>query len=587
MKSLIVLFYIFSCFEASAQMIEVLPVDLEQLSRVMTIPTMDAVVIQSSRRSSVRCEDAPLQGPELEPIRIQKKPSKWLFSVQATLGGPTDTFTKEYLSTNQPVLKNELNAFIRQDFSSYEDRMGAVAELCAGKSDLEKIQLGGILGGQLGNIYDYGRANSGVNSTDYVSSEMQWEALRNGTAAGVCRDAALTITQFLNACGIDPKRMSIDSYRSMSGGHQVVTIRGADGKPYTINWSELYSQNENNRTALAPSPSIVNTDIFYRSYDPITGVIREERRTELGEVLRVVTGGKTDDPNFFPQLLRLEATNGTLGASVFATETQRGDFAKGVSAFYKSESSTGLFVTSVGVAYANNRRDVSISPSRNETLEQDIFYMGGDITVRPVITLYEREQTRIALNPSLRMSPEMYYSINRFKSGSTSATNMNVRTTGAIGGTVSIEGSGWEAWFGGESQIGFSRNKYNTQRATDSDSPLGGAGFYQTSWSLTGGGSVKTGDVDVAVSSEMIVSRTDVQKHVGVTLKDTNDRWRLGAVYSIYDRRYGTREDYIGVEGEKTWSLERVGDISLGASVQTAIAGRDDTAAKVTLKWRP
>jgi len=544
--------------------------------------SLDNVMTAARRTEQVNC---PQVVPEVEVPRIRplpvlnRRPSGWQFSLQVSLGGPREVFTKEYLSRTDPPLRNELNALISQNFASHADRLSAIAQMCQGKSELEKLQLGALLGGNLARIYDNARANGTVEQ-GYVPPEAQWTAMREGGAAGVCRDTALTVTQFLNTCGIEADRMRVEGYRSIGGGHQVVTVRGADGKPYTINWSELYTQGEDNRVARSPQPSIVNTDLFYTAYDPITGRILEQRRTELGEVLRAVTGGSTRDRNYFPDLIRLEASNGVISANAFQTTTQAGDFARGASAFL-TDTNHRDYVMTAGVAYVQNQRDVNISPTRRDKLQQEIIYVSTEATYRPTFEVISTPGTSVTVQPRVGMSAEFYTSNDGLASRESRERNINIVTNGMLGGEVRMVSGNVEVHAGGEANIGITRRIYNTERAEKT--PL--IGVFLSDWSLEAGTKVQTGDVNINLSGGMMVTSTEIRRTITTGLSDRNDRWRLGTVYSQYERD-GRQTDYLSIEAENRWSLERVGEVSLGGNIQRSISDPRDVAARVTMRVR-
>lgn len=56
-------------------------------------------------------------------------------------------------------------------------------------------------------------------------------------------------------------------------------------------------------------------------------------------------------------------------------------------------------------------------------------------------------------------------------------------------------------------------------------------------------------------------------------------------MYSVYDRGYGQRKDYVMVQAEKNFVFKRVGTVSLGINAQVLVNGPDDTAVMATLKY--
>lgn len=558
--------------------------DLAQVARVMVIPTGDPNLI-AGPTDPRSCQEggfsAPPRLPLLPPI---EKLGKWRVSFQMNIGGPKDVIEKTFTPAGDAALKSELRAFVNRDFASHAERLAAVGELCANKNELERLQLGAALGGMLGDIYDYSRANQGNN--DVVTSEMQWAALKANKPSGVCRDAAATEAEFLIACGFEARRMKLEGYRTNNGGHEVLTVFARDGQRYTINWSELFSQDQSARITNTPQPGITNTDLFYTAYDPVTHRQIAAQRTELGNVLSAVTGGKTDNPNYLPDLVRLEATNGMLSLNAFQTETQLGDFARGASAYYRDVSAHGYLTMSLGVAYAHNRRDVVRSGNKPDKLQQEILYLQGSADFRPVVTLYEKGMTRLSLHPEASLVTEMYGALNTL--GKDKGKSIYPMNTSTLGADLLLERGDLQVWGGGNVNLGMAPDIYHSQEADENGKRLNGPGVFVNRWTVEAGGQVRLGTTNIQASGEMIVIESVVQRAVKAAVKDRDERWRLGTVYSTYDPKYGKREDYLVFEAGGSWVLERAGtvDLSVGADVPVTATARG-TAVKVTMKWKP
>lgn len=69
---------------------------------------------------------------------------------------------------------------------------------------------------------------------------------------------------------------------------------------------------------------------------------------------------------------------------------------------------------------------------------------------------------------------------------------------------------------------------------------------------------------------------------------DHRDNASYTAVYSVYDRRYGVRKDFVVIRYERDFEIDRVGTLNVGAGVQTPLA-RDftQTTVGVSLRLRP
>lgn len=263
---------------------------LLETMKVLAVSEGDLTTIQNIKDAeNPKEKDCPpeLKNDKPELVLIDKKEEKlspWKFSVRSTLTGPKGKLEKNFLNADQtPELKSRLDNIIKSNFISYEDRMKSVAESCSGLSQYQRISMASMLAGRLSNIYDYSRANGGSDAV--IMPEEQWQALKSGTAKGVCRDASLTVSQFLLACGFRKDQVAIKSYRTEDSGHQVTSIKTPDGE-YTINWDELY------KTSIpgAPEPNIPNTGIYYTEFDPETGKMIVQKRTELADALKLLAG---------------------------------------------------------------------------------------------------------------------------------------------------------------------------------------------------------------------------------------------------------------------------------------------------------
>lgn len=254
---------------------------------------------------------------------------------------------------------------------SHTERLAMISQGCAGLSDQEKILFGVQLGSRLSGIYDYSRIDGGPNVNKVVTTEMQWAAIRNGTDEGVCRDAALTLAEALVACGIDPERIRIHAYRSESGGHQVTTIRNADGSMDTINWSEWTHSTSTDPTATqSVDPNIVNTGISERIFDS-KGRLIGQRQTGLGALLMNVAGGENDDPYYVPALKMLELEYGALSGGAFVGRTDLGMEVQGAKIGYADD--LGKSVRAEGaIVYAATQRDSDLS---FRDYKQNVIYM--------------------------------------------------------------------------------------------------------------------------------------------------------------------------------------------------------------------
>ena len=556
-----------------------------QFGEVMLISAGDADSLSLARSPMIepcdKNEEQNLQEIDLGLVAEEKSESKWRFSVMVGMGGPRDSLKKHYADQGPAyaALGNELDAIIGQNYSSHSARMNAVKAACNGKSEMEVIGMASNLASRLSNIYDYDRIDNGPTSDLVVTPENQWNALhaRAGgnysATSGVCRDASYTVSQMLLACGFKPGQISIEGYRTAGGGHQVTTVRTSDGEAYTINWNELYSVDENGQVAAAPNPDLVNTGLFYTVYDPVTGEAVEKRRTELGEVLKAVTGGTVSDPNYLPDLLRLEASYGIISANYFQTETARGDFARGVALHMQKDDLIGFLDLTAGVAYANNSREVATSALSSSELQQHILY--GQIEGRfriPDLMLIDREDRSLALRPSAQVSVEGYLSRNTLDQENPER-NADSNAEVKLGVTSLYNRGKLATYVGADVDMNIVAYRFNSERGTPGeDGDYGGVGAFANSYNIHGGISWDGDRFTPAITSEHTIARSGTRTSLGTSLMDHGMNSSYSAVYSVYDRNYGKREDFVVFRAEKDFVIEKVGEVNVGFESQAPLA---------------
>lgn len=571
------------------------------LGEVFLITSGDVTSVARSREAGIGpCIEQAEQREDYEidlGLTPQEQPeSKWRFSVMTTMGGPRAGLAKHYADKNERYFEmaSEIDGFIAQEFSSHDDRVGAIKSLCNGKNEMDRIAMASTLGTRLSSIYDYDRINGGPNSRQVITPANQWEALRaraNGENAtsGVCRDASITVSQFLLACGFKNDQVSIEGYRTAGGGHQVTTVRTSDGEAYTINWSELYASDESAHASAAPNPNLVNAGIFYSVYDPETGQIVERRRTELGEVLRAVAGGSVDDPNHLPQLLKLEAGYGVISANVFRTQTERGDVASGIAAYVQQDNLFGIMDISAGVAFAQNTRDVATSAGSESVLGQNILY--GQIEGRfliPELSLIDREEQTLSLLPTAVITTEGFYSSNSLD-GNESQGNGDANSEFTAGMTALYHNGGFGAFVGSEVDMNIIDRRFNNQRGTPGENGSNGGVFsFANSYNIHGGVSFDSENFTTSATAEHTIMRSGTRTSLGATLMDHGRSSSYSAVYSLYDRNYGVREDFVVIRAERDFVIERAGTLNIGGQVQVPLADDfNQTTVGLSLRFVP
>lgn len=509
------------------------------------------------------CEEMPVVPDNKKPmLLVDKKKDElgpWKVSLKTTLIGPKGKLHKNIISADgSKAIKNKLDALIMTDYSAYSDRMAAVKNACAGMNDFEKISMSSQLARRLSDIYDYSRANGGSDAT--IKPEQQWEALKAGKSSGVCRDASITVSQFLLACGFKKEQLAIKSYRTQGGGHQVTSIRTKDGE-YTINWGELYNI-DGNSDFKAPEPSLPNTGMFYTLYDPETGKIIEQRRTELADAMKVLAGGKPTDPVYTPNMIVAEAAYGGFAAKVFENADNMGNVTKGAAASYNSKVGNEREFTelSAGAVYGKNERDILYNNSTLRNLKQDLIYIQMESKQQRAFPIFEDKNGKITIAPSAGMSVDASVALNSYNNKKSKSIETYSEFSG--GTTVYYDTDPVKAHVGGEMIVGFTNRMYNSENDKTQ------TGVYVTRYNVDAGASWENERLIASVNSNMVLSKTEKQVNTGVGLKDKKTSTSCQAIYSVYDRNYGTSDNYVVSRCSKEVTIEKVGRVSFDANTK-------------------
>lgn len=498
---------------------------------------------------------------------LDQKKNKWKFSVRTSLGGPKDKLQKHFTpaSPNRQANHNRLNALVNTDYGSYAERRAAIAQACEGLSDQDKIDMGSLLAGRLGGIYDFGRANGG--SSEYISPERQWDGLRTGEAVGVCRDAALTVSHFLSSCGIPADRIDIEGYRTAGGGHQVVSVTDANGDRYTINWSELYQMDRSALVADSPQARLLNAGLYHTVYDSETGMVKSRQRTELALALKDLTGGEVD-PAKLPMINAFEAENGTLAFALFNVETLRGDSAVGGAMSYKSKKqlNSGLLETSYGLGVAQNSITTPTSPADAMKLDQTIVYMQMNQKYSVDTPLYKSENgMTLGLRSFAGFGLEGFYAVNKVEGEQQSTFDIMIEPT--IGTELYADINESTSLYGGGSAI-FSVNPFAN---SSQDKRFG---FSTQEYEVHGGLEYNQGRVTTAAESRFIIGSGYTNTSHGAAIKVEGEKFnhQISSAYSIYDRDFGLREDYVTTNVGSTYTIDKMGrGIGFNAGVMVPV----------------
>ncbi len=571
-------FFFLLLFSTSA-FSQVIPEDISDIAGFIAISTMDTKLVQDAKDAKAEdCDDDPKAPLPPAPLTIVKPESKIKVTVHYSVGLGKSGSEKEFINASKTVDKSILNELIDGTYASYDDRRRAISKACEGSSELEKIALATQLGGRLSQIYDYNRANGGDVPDQYITPEEQWTALKNSESKGVCRDAALTLSQFLISCGLPKDRIGIQSYQTINSSHQVVSVLGSDGKTYTINWGELFAQEQNG--LYSPQPSLTNTDLFQHTYDPETGKIIERRRNDLGDILKRVTGGKLDNRPL-PDLLLVELSNGGLSGNLFKAETSAGDVMKGFGVNYKGQNHTKEWMMNVGIAFAKNEKETQKSEIEYSNLKQDLIYMQGEVVYSPSFQYKFSDGDSIVLSPVAGVEMDAYMSKNQ--EGDKNGKGQGSILSSKIGASAEVNGENMSMWGKAVAHLNHITFQYNSEKAGSSE---GATIVGQSSYLV--GAAYKNEDYSVSTSAEIIISKAETSKHIKIAASDRRNNLEGRIIYSVYDRRDGTRTDFVKIDAGKTWTFEQVGTVKVTLGLQKSLLeDLKGVAMALDASWRP
>ena len=517
------------------------------------------------KASDPNCEEIAGPNENKKPMLLVKKKDElgpWKVAIKTTLVGPKGKLNKNIMTADSSgKVKSTLDKLIQTDYSSYDDRMKAVKNACQGMDDFQKISMSSMLARRLSDIYDYSRANGGSDAV--IKPEQQWEALKAGQSSGVCRDASITVSQFLLACGFKKEQVAIKSYRTQNGGHQVTSIKTKDGE-YTINWGEIY--NQDTKDFKAPEPSIPNTGLFYTLYDPETGKILEQRRTELGDAMKILAGGKPNDPLYTPDMIVAEAAYGGFAAKVFQNADSMGNATKGAAASYNSlvGNEREFMELSGGIVYGKNERDILYNNTTVRNLKQDIIYVQMESKQQKAFPLFDGKSGKLSVAPKWGASMDGSVSFNDYNNKKSKSIEMYTEFSG--GSTLYYDSDPVKARIGGEVVMNFTQKMYNSENDKSQK------GIYVTRYILDTGASWENDRVVASVDSNLIISKTEKQLNTGIGVKDKKTDLSCQAIYSVYNKNFGSRDDYVVSRCSKDVTIEKVGRVSFDANTRYGLS---------------
>ena len=323
-----------------------------------------------------------------------KQKFKPIFEFKLTkITGINSNPTKRHLDINQTGFQEKWEKLISAEDS--ETREKVTKDICSDMSQEDAIRFAGYMGKKNGAIYDYSRTNagSGENLDEIITIDNYYEVHRNNEfnlegrkEIGVCGDSARVVAEFLSSCHFSCGDIDVTSYRTKSGGHQMVTARGSNGELYSANWGEATShENLNPLQYSVADPNIVNTSSHVKLFD-CNGKPKGHVSTPLGTILLMahdakfnINGGQEYQEieilakHFGTSEAKLKAFRARDQSTFLEVEGLNGQITQN----FGSDKSLLLFQTKGSFIIGRANRDISSEYGSGDTfLEQNIksFY---------------------------------------------------------------------------------------------------------------------------------------------------------------------------------------------------------------------
>jgi len=529
---------------------ELLPEEFEKLAEIVTIETKPI-----DPESDIERECDPSQnnhsGHAVESPTLKVKGSgEWRVKVQYSMTGPkSKPLMKEYLTNHGDEVYSKLDTIINGEYESYEDRRASIAKMCEGTSFEEKLRLGSALGTKLSRIYDYSRANGG--SDEAISPEQQWQGLKSKKAVGVCRDASITISQFLISCGVPENKIRIDEYQTLDAGHQVTSIYDENGDLYTINWSELYKHQDDGVFMPGARPKIVNSGLVHREFHPESGKVLNEALTELGEILKVSAGGKSSKPHYVPDILKLDLGYNNFNVNLFKGTTEIGDEVTGAGFYYQAGSEQTEYFLNAGFSVAKSSRDEQFNQDVTSTLEQDLVVVNITTQYSPNYNILSVGDTELKFRPKIGYELDFYSTSNTFNNESGSSSDAIMQ--GTIGGKIEAKKGPVDIWASYDKKYNYVRNANNSEQSGESK------GGIEPMRTLAEAGVRFHGDeYFIETYGQSSVANLERSNAVGVKVASKSINTDGEITYITYDRDNVPKKKYIVTKVGTTWSSIRV-----------------------------
>src|SRR5690606_34812302 len=116
---------------------------------------------------------------------------------------------------------------------------------------------------------------------------------------------------------------------------------------------------------------------------------------------------------------------------------------------------------------------------------------------------------------------------------------------------------------------------FNHEQGTSGEEGThGGMGAFANSYNVHGGVSLDGEGFTTAATADYTIARSGSRLSLGPTLMDHGTSSSYSAVYSLYNRNYGVREDFVVLRAERDFEIQRVGTVNVGLQSQIPLASQ-------------
>ncbi|EPZ49241.1 transglutaminase-like domain protein [Bacteriovorax sp. BAL6_X] len=240
----------------------------------------------------------------------------------------------------------------------------------------QKMYLAHILGSIMSDHYDFERDKDGVITTEEI-----FDAIKNNTQAGVCRDIAVTQANILKKLNVED--VYVVAYNTRNVGHATVIVQDPGNKDRIINFNygETRINESQSAQGLAQDTTLADFGINYRIFNA-DGEPVDRVPSEVGYLLNQAVGLDLDlvAPGVeFDNIdvISMNYENGEIRAKSYYAESASGLKASGVAASLRKQGDNISLNTGIAI-----QREQKKLEHREFIKDSTSFYFGMDIELR-------------------------------------------------------------------------------------------------------------------------------------------------------------------------------------------------------------